>query len=107
MDFPYVQQEESVKIINFSSSSIRAIKNILCCLTKQLHQAANYKYAFVIRKDSTEGQQMGLTFDSLIVLDRSLTLKKLRLTGVIGSCPQSVVERIEELLQQMRKNKNL
>lgn len=28
MDFPYVQQEESVKIINFSSSSIRAIKNI-------------------------------------------------------------------------------
>jgi hypothetical protein len=28
LDFPYVQQEESVKIINFSSSTIRAVKNV-------------------------------------------------------------------------------
>lgn len=79
----------------------------VCCLTKQLHQAANYKYAFVIRKDSEEGRQMGLTFDSLVVLDRILPLKKLRLTGIIGTCPESVIERIEEILQQMRKNGEL
>jgi predicted P-loop ATPase/GTPase len=28
LDFPYIQQEESVKIINFSSSTISAVKNI-------------------------------------------------------------------------------
>ncbi|MEI8047028.1 MAG: hypothetical protein WCI92_06595 [Bacteroidota bacterium] len=28
LDFPYVQQEDSVKIINFSSSTINAVKNI-------------------------------------------------------------------------------
>jgi hypothetical protein len=50
---------------------------------------------------------MGLTFDSLIVLDRILTLKKRRLSGIIGTCPQSIVERIEEIMQQMRKNGDL
>jgi hypothetical protein len=61
----------------------------------------------VIRKDSAEGEQMGLTFDSLVVLDRIITLKKLRLTGVIGTCPETIVERIEEIMQQMRKNGDL
>jgi hypothetical protein len=79
----------------------------VCCLTKQLHQASNYKYAFVIRKDSEEGQQMGLTFDSLVVLDRILTLKKRRLSGIIGTCPQSIIERVEDILQQMRENGDL
>lgn len=79
----------------------------VCCLTKQLHQVANYKYAFVVKKDSEEGRQMGLTFDSLVVLDRIITLKKLRLTGVIGTCPQSIVEKIEEIMQQMQQNENL
>lgn len=75
--------------------------------TKQLHQATNYKYAFVVKEDSPEGKQMGLGFDSLIVLDRIFQMKKIRLTGVIGSCPQSIVEKIEEIMQLMRKNSDL
>jgi hypothetical protein len=78
-----------------------------CCLTKQLHQAAKYKYAFLVKEDSPEGKQMGLTFDSLIVLDRILQFKKLRLAGVIGSCPLSIVEKIEEIMKLMRKNGDL
>ena len=79
----------------------------VCCLTKQLHQAANYKYTFVVKEDSPEGKQMGLGFDSLIVLDRIFQLKKFRLAGVIGRCPQSVIDKIEEILEQMKKNGDL
>jgi hypothetical protein len=79
----------------------------VCCLTKQLHQATKYKYAFVVKEDSEEGKQMGLTFDSLIILDRIFQFKKFRLAGVIGTCPQSIVDKIEEIMQLMRKNGDL
>jgi hypothetical protein len=60
-----------------------------------------------VKEDSPEGKQMGLGFDSLIVLDRIFQFKKFRLTGVIGSCPQSVIDKIEEIMQQMRENGDL
>lgn len=50
----------------------------LCCLTKQVQQASKYKYYFIVKKDSSEGIQMGLTFDSLVVIDRTIPLKKFR-----------------------------
>lgn len=49
---------------------------------------------------------MGLGFDSLIVLDRIFQLKKFRLAGVIGTCPQSIIDKIEEILQLIRKNED-
>jgi hypothetical protein len=105
----YPNQEDTKEVTARPAIIIEDLQDevSVCCLTKQLHQAANYKYAFVVRKDSAEGQQMGLTFDSLIVLDRILTLKKLRLVGNIGSCPQSIIDKIEEIMQQMRKNGDL
>jgi len=47
---------------------------------------------------------MGLTFDSLIVLDRIEQFKKIWLVGIIGTCPQSVIEKIEELLQKIKED---
>jgi hypothetical protein len=79
----------------------------VCCITSQLHQASRYKYTFVVKESSPEGKQMGLGFDSLIVLDRIFQLKKLRLAGVIGTCPQSVIDKIEDILQLMRKNRDI
>ena len=70
-------------------------------------QATKYKYTFVVKEDSPEGKQMGLGFDSLVVLDRILTINKLRLAGVIGTCPPLVVDKIEKILQLMRKNGDL
>jgi hypothetical protein len=54
--------------------------------------------------DTHEGRQMGLTFDSLIVLDRIEQFKKIRLVGIIGSCPESVIEKIEEFLRKMKED---
>ena len=76
----------------------------ICCLTKQVHQASKYKYCFIVNKDSPEGIQMGLTFDSLVVLDRTVSLKKFRIADYIGSCPQNVINRIEELLRQKKED---
>jgi len=70
-------------------------------------QATKYKYTFVVKEDSPEGKQMGLGFNSLIVLDRIFQLKKFRLAGVIGSCPQSVIDKIEKIIHLMRKNGDL
>lgn len=48
--------------------------------------------------------QGGLTFNSLIVLDRIVQQKKIRLVGIIGSCPESVIEKIEELMRKMKED---
>lgn len=76
----------------------------LCPITKQLHQAAIYKYTLEILKNTPEGRQMGLTFDSLVVLDRIVPLKKIRLSSKIGSCPQPVIDKIENILRKMRED---
>ena len=77
----------------------------LICLTSKLGQAINYRYCFVVKKDSPEGNQMGLTFDSLVVVDRTVPLKKFRLSLKIGSCPQNIIDRIEDLLRQKKEDK--
>jgi len=105
----YPNQEDSREVTGRPAIIIEDLQDevSVCCLTKQLHQAANYKYTFVVKEASSEGKQMGLTFDSLVVLDRILTIKKIRLAGIIGTCPQSIIDKIEEILQQMRKNGDL
>ncbi|HCI55977.1 MAG TPA: hypothetical protein PLN06_03770 [Bacteroidales bacterium] len=50
----------------------------VCCLTSQLHQAANYKYTFLVKEDPSAGRQMGLGFDSLFFWDYILTIKNSR-----------------------------
>jgi hypothetical protein len=77
----------------------------LICLTSKLGQAINYRYCFVVKKDSPEGNRMGLTFDSLVVVDRIVPLKKIRIADYIGSCPKNIIDIIEELIRQKKENK--
>jgi hypothetical protein len=37
-------------------------------------------------------------------LDRVLSLRKLLLAGKIDSCPQSIIDKIEDILQHMRED---
>jgi hypothetical protein len=76
----------------------------LICLTSKLEQAINYRYSFVVRKDSPEGNQMGLIFDSLVVVDRTVPLKRIRLSHKIGTCPQSIISKIEELIKKKKED---
>jgi hypothetical protein len=62
-----------------------------------------FPFPLLVKSDYiSNGLQMGLTFDSLIVLDRIAQFKKIRLVGCIGTCPESVIEKIEELLHKMK-----
>ncbi|MBN2636001.1 MAG: type II toxin-antitoxin system PemK/MazF family toxin [Prolixibacteraceae bacterium] len=75
---------------------------VICPITKQLTQQNRYKFCFVVEKDSLEGKAMGLSFDSLIVVDREAVLEKVRLHRKIGECPDSIIERIEDLLKEKK-----
>lgn len=76
----------------------------LICLTSKLGQAINYRYCFVVKKDSPEGNQMGLTFDSLVVVDRTVPLNRIRLSHKIGTCSQNIIDRIEDLIRQRKED---
>lgn len=75
---------------------------VICPITKQLSQKDRYEYSFVVEKNSLEGKAMGLSFDSLIVVDREAVLEKLRLHKKIGECPDSIIEKIEDLLKEKK-----
>ena len=76
----------------------------LCPLTKQVHQASRYQYTILIEKDSDEGIEMGLGYSSLIVLDRLCDFRKFLLRGKPKRCPDSIIKKIEEILQKMKDN---
>jgi hypothetical protein len=67
-------------------------------VTKQIQNQAKYKKTIFVSKDSFEGREMGLTFDSIIILDRKSQLKKTRLVRKMGICPQTIIDRINEML---------
>ena len=81
-------------------------KFTLCPLTKRLHQEIHYKYTIQIDLDSKEGVAMKLEFSSLLLFDRLFDLPKNRLLNKKGRCPDSLIEKIEELLEEMKSNKD-
>jgi hypothetical protein len=55
--------------------------------TKQTHQSANYTKCIEILKESALGKNMGLLFDSILVLDRQLKINKIiAKPPILGNC---------------------
>lgn len=72
---------------------------IIIPISKQIHQAARYEKTIFIKKDGPEAKAMGLTFDSIIVIDRKEQLSKIRLIKRSSfKCPEGIISAIEELL---------
>lgn len=76
----------------------------LCPFTKQLNNEAYYKYTIQVEKDSEEGRAMNLDFSSLLIFDRLFDMPKFLLLKKTGRCPDSLIEKIEELLEEMKRN---
>jgi hypothetical protein len=75
---------------------------ILVPITKQQHQKKNYPHSILIKKDSATGKQMGLNYDSLIVIERVVQLPKLRITlPKLGVCPDKLINQILEKLDKL------
>lgn len=105
----FPNQENSKEVTTRPAIIIEDLQNevLICPVTTQLHQQSNYKYSFIVDKDSAEAKEMGLTFTSLVVVDRLVELRKVRLSQAIGSCPQSIIDRIESLIEKMNEDKGL
>ncbi len=63
----------------------------------------HYQYTLTVIAGTPEAIEMGLSFTSLIVLDRLVYLKKSRLHLKYGHCPDIIIEKVEELLE-LKKN---
>ena len=49
---------------------------IIIPMTSQLHQASRYNKTILIRKNDETGRKIGLKFDSLLIIDRKITIGK-------------------------------
>jgi hypothetical protein len=75
---------------------------ILVPITKQLHQQSRYPNSILIRHDKATGKQMGLIYDSLIIIERAIQLPKLKITPPkIGTCPNSLLIKIQDKLEEL------
>ena len=80
-------------------------KFTICPLSKNFSQGERlYNYTIRIEKDSKEALAMGLYYTSIIILDRHGDILKSRIWGEPKKCPDSIIEKIEEKLQEMRDN---
>lgn len=77
------------------------IKSVLIVpLTKQTHQIDNYPKSFIVKKDSPEGKSMGLPFDSIVMIERVTEMSTFVLSKAkqYGTCPDQLIDKINELL---------
>jgi hypothetical protein len=102
----FPNQENKKEVTTRPAIIIEDLQNevLICPVTKQVHQSSKYKYTILIAKDSIEAKEMGLTFESIIILDRHEQLSKFRLKHTNCSCPSNIVEQIEVMIEQMRKD---
>ena len=77
---------------------------MICPVTSQTQQQSRYSYTIFIDKDSQEGKAMGFTFNSIIVLDRHEILSKLRLRPTGCSCPPTIADKLDAMMEKMRQD---
>jgi len=65
-------------------------------LTTQLHQQKHFPKSFVITKASIEGQLMDIPEDSLVIPEKSQTIKKLSMYKH-GHCSDEMLDRLISL----------
>lgn len=65
-------------------------------LTTQLKQQKHHPKSFVITKASTEGQLMQIPEDSLVIPEKTITIKKLSMYKH-GHCSEEMLDRLNAL----------
>jgi hypothetical protein len=106
--FAYVPNQEDGSVT--TDRPVVIIDNLgdkftICPLSKNFLQGERiYKYTIRIEKDSEDALVMGLSYTSIIILDRHGDLPKFRIWGKPKKCPDSVIEKIEDLLEEMKRN---
>ena len=79
-------------------------KFTLCPFTKQLNKETYYKYTIRIEKESEEGRAMNLDYTSILIFDRLFDMPKYLMIKKTGTCPDTLIEKIEALLEKMKED---
>ena len=69
-------------------------------LTKKTHQQKRYTKKILIKKKSKKGKQMGLTYNSLLMIDRTerIKLKYFNHFNKNGVCNKEMLEKLQKML---------
>ena len=61
--------------------------------TSQIHQSNRYENTIKINKDDDIGKKMGLKYDSILMIDRRMEIKKIvARPPVLGNCGEDFLE---------------
>lgn len=72
-------------------------QKIVALITSNLRRTGETRVR--VEKDSDAGKQMGLIFDSVVILDNLVTVGDLQVDRVIGSCP--IMEQVDAALRRV------
>lgn len=74
-------------------------------VTKQLRQAGNYKYYKIVRKTDPEYAKLGLSFESLIAIDRIAYFSKYIVSNTpFGECSEAFYNELMDLYEDYKSS---
>jgi mRNA interferase MazF len=105
VDFPYSNHRESkvrpALVIQSDVWNQRLDTTILASITSSHHRRVGASTQYFIDTTTAEGQQSGLRFDLIVQCENLITHEQELILRVIGSFPDSVMQRINECLKTM------
>ena len=105
VDFPYSNHTESkmrpALVVQSDVWNQRLSTTMLVGITSNLHRRVGTPTQYFIDIETTDGQQSGLHFNSVVRCDKLITSNQSRIQGVIGRLSEDVMEEIDACLKVM------
>ena len=105
VDFPYSNHTESkmrpALVVQSDVWNQRLNTTMLVGITSNLHRRVGTPTQYFIDIETTDGQQSGLHFNSVVRCDKLITSNQSRIQGVIGRLSEDVMKEIDACLKVM------
>lgn len=103
IDFPYTNHTGSkmrpALVVQADVWNQRLNTTMLVGITSNLHRRVGSPTQYFIDLETTDGQQSGLHFNSVVRCDKLFTSNQSRIQGVIGRLSEDAMEEIDACLK--------
>ena len=103
VDFPYSNHTGSkmrpALVVQSDIWNQRLNTTMLAGITTNLHRRVGAPTQYFIDLETTDGQQSGLHFNSVVRCDKLITSNRSRIQGVIGRLSETALEEIDVCLK--------
>ncbi len=103
VNFPYSNHTGSkmrpALVVQSDVWNQRLNTTMLAGITSNLHRRVGAPTQYFIDLETTDGQQSGLHFNSVVRCDKLMTSNHSRIQGVIGRLPEAAMAEIEACLK--------